>query len=150
MQRMITRSALGMVAVTLAGVVALGAFAPQPAQASDAGRAIAGIIAGTLVYELLDDHQPSQRRNYYQADSKYRQGYESQSRGRAFWNGNRGSRGRYYSPPPRPPRQHRRSDYRQGYRHGYNDGWYNGYGTGYRDGRRDERWGGWTVGWGRY
>ena len=75
MQRMIARSGLGMTAVALTGVIALGAFAPQPAQASDAGRAIAGIVAGALVYELLDNHQPSHRGQHYQADTKYRRGH---------------------------------------------------------------------------
>ena len=149
MQRMIARSGLGMTAVALTGVIALGAFAPQPAQASDAGRAIAGIVAGALVYELLDNHQPSHRGQHYQADTKYRRGQESQNRRRGFWTGNRGDRGGYYRPPSPPrPQYHPRSNYRQGYRHGYNNGWGDGYNTGYGDGRRDERWGGWSVGWG--
>ncbi len=153
MQRMITRSVLGTVAVALVGVVALAAFAPQPAQANDTGRAIAGIVAGTLVYQLLGDQPSHGSKYYYQGDRRDRQGNEYQSRRRAFWNGNRGDRGGYYHPPSPPrPRYHPRSDYRQGYRHGYNngynDGWGDGYNTGYGDGRRDERWGGWSIGWG--
>jgi len=150
---MIARSTLGMAAMTLAGVMVLGVFAPQPAQASDAGRAIAGIVAGALVYELLDDND--HRGNYYAADTKYRRagpGYQSWDRGRAFWNGNRGGCWQ----PPSPPRHNPRNDYRNGYRHGYsngwNDGWRSGWNSGYNTGYNDGRWGTWGGwgGWGCY
>jgi len=144
---MITRSALGTLAVMMAGMIALGLLAPQPAQANDAGRAIAGLIAGTLVYELLGDdnprhRQPRDRVSYRYEETKYRprsQGWEYQQRRRGFWNGNRG---RYdYRPTPPRPRYDRRHEYRHGYRDGYNFGYGRGRTSGYT---------GWSWGWGGF
>lgn len=142
---MTNRVTLGTLAITMVGMIALGGFAPQPAQASDTGRAIAAIAAGALVYGLLEPDRPSchQRTGYYYEQPRYRdhrgqRGYDYQSRRRAFWNGNSAPWG-HYQPQPR---RNYRQQYWQGYRQGYN--------TGYRQGRGSchTGWGGGPGTWG--
>ena len=152
-----TRTALGLTSILVAGLLFTGFAAPRPAHAGDLGRIIAGIAAGAIVYELLDndDHHPR---------------YEYSSRG--FYDGN--TRSWDYGPSYRggsssycPPSYHRPSSqssynrgYNRGYNQGYDRGWNNGYNwgydrgydrgydNGYRDGWNDRgdydrwRWGG--------
>ena len=136
---MMTRTTLGTLAITMVGMIALGVFAPQPAQANDTGRAIAAIAAGALVYGLLapDRPSPSHRGGYYYEQPRHQQqrgpqvydrrGYDYQSSRRGFWNGNSAPRGHYQPQPRRNPRQ----QYWQGYRQGYNPGYDRGRGSCY-------------------
>jgi len=119
---MLSRSVIGTLVMVVALTLIFGGVAPQPAQANDTGRILAGIAAGAIVYGLLgdDDHGRDRCRGYSSGD-------------RGFYNGN--SRSWDYRPSP----QHRGRDqgsrqYRRGYNHGFDDGRQVGYGQGWNNG----------------
>lgn len=129
-------------AVTLAFVVAatlgFGPVEPAPAEASDAGKILAGIAAGALVYGALDSADKARRapapRQY---DSRDRRGY---------YDGNRSTykydQRRPVSQFDRHQQARRQADFNRGYdrgydhghRVGYNRGYDRGYDHGWRDG----------------
>jgi len=137
-----SRTALGLAVMLVASVLMVGITAPQPAEANDTGRIIAGLAAGALVYGLLGNDHNSRSQNY-------------QGGNRGYYNGNSNT---WDCRPPRPNQGNR-----QAYNRGYNTGWNNGYNTGYNrgwnngadygysrgynrgydNGYSDGRWGGW-------
>ncbi|MCD6361118.1 MAG: hypothetical protein J7M38_09655 [Armatimonadetes bacterium] len=119
-----TKTALGLTAIMVAGLLFTGLSAPTPAHANDAGRIIAGIVVGALVYEMLDDDNYSSHHRYYGRDRGY---YNGNSRHWDYRSSRRHS-SRYYRPT-----QYRSSS-RRAYNRGYNRGWNNGYNYGYNRG----------------
>jgi hypothetical protein len=124
--------------VVLAGM-GVGLVAPAgTARASDAGKVIAAIAAGALVYKLVDDYEDRhEARSYYDRD-----GYGCH-RGPEYYHRPSSSRDRYIY------NRGYEDGFDDGYRYGWRDGdrhgkevgyrW--GYGDGYGDGRRDQ----WVV-----
>ena len=128
---MLTRSALLTLAFVVASTMGMGNVAVKPAEARDAGKILAGIAAGALVYGLLD-----------QADRSSR--VEPQHRG--YYDGNRGAwtaprkSAPVYRPAPRPSPTYQRGydhGHRDGFNRGYDRGHYDGYDRGYDHGFRD-------------
>ena len=146
-----TKTALGLTAVMVAGILTMGPAATKPAEANDTGRIIAGLAAGAIVYGLLDDDNHSSRR-HARHSSGY---YNGNSR---TWDGRSQRRPQprhqtYRAPRRESPRQTYNRGYDRGYdrgeRNGYNRGWNNGasygYSRGYDHGYSDG--GGW-MNWG--
>lgn len=107
--------------VVLVAITA-GLFAPAPpARANDAGKIIAAIAAGALVYTLIDQ---AEERHCYRPP-------------------------RCAPPPPayyyRPRRCGPRHAYNRGYRHGFHDGYRVGVHVGYRYGYADGRFDQWVA-----
>jgi len=122
-----TKTALGLTAVMVTGLLITGPAAPKPAEANDTGRIIAGLAAGAIVYGLLGDNHRSGAR------------HARTSRGAGYYNGNSRT---WDSRPTQRRTQPRRQTYqaprrenpRQTYNRGYDRGWNNGYSTGYNRG----------------
>ena len=151
-----TKTALGLTAVMVAGILTMGPAATKPAEANDTGRIIAGLAAGAIVYGLLGDNNRSNR--------------HARSNQRGYYNGNSGTwdcrppqrrpqpRHQTRRPPQRreSPRQTYNRGYDTGYNRGYSTGWNNGanygysrgYDNGYSDGGGWNNWG--YNGGGRY
>ena len=141
-----TKTALGLTAVMVAGIMTMGPAATKPAEASDTGRIIAGLAAGAIVYGLLDsdNHKRHARRSqgYYNGNSRTWDHRPTQRRPQP-------RRQTYQAPRRENPRQTYNRGYDRGYNTGYNRGWNNGadygYSRGYDHGYSDG--GGWSN-WG--
>jgi len=147
---MISRGILGTLAIVVAATLVTGGVAPQPAQADDTGRIIAGIAAGALVYGLLGDGDRGDRRadrgrghdygdrGFYSGNS----GSWSYQGGSRYQSGSRHGRGSGHQsgPPRRSSRQYER---------GYDHGWHDGYGAGFGDGHDVGYGRGWNRGYDR-
>ncbi len=116
---MVTRGMILTLAFVVASTLTLGGVAPQPAEADDTGRILAGLAAGALVYGLLGDHD----NDHY--------------RSRGYYDGNRQSWTQHHENIRRYGHSgSQRSYHRQGssQRRAYEHGWHNGYDRGFDHG----------------
>lgn len=128
-----TKTALGLTAMMVAGIMTMGPAATKPAEASDTGRIIAGIAAGAIVYGLLDSDNHSSNRHarhssgYYNGNSRTWDHRPPQRRTQPRHQ-------TYRAPRRESPRQTYNRGYDRGHRTGYNRGWNDGANYGYSRG----------------
>ncbi len=147
-----TKTALGLTAAMVAGILTMGPAATKPAEANDTGRIIAGLAAGAIVYGLLGDDHNSNRHarhssGYYNGNSRTWDCRPPQRRQ---------PQSRHQTRRQAPRRESPQRTYNRGYDTGYNHGWNNGadygysrgYDRGYSDGGGWNNWG--YNGGGRY
>ena len=156
---MVTRGMILTLALVVASTLTLGGVAPQPAEADDTGRILAGLAAGALVYGLLGDNDGDRQRSrgYYdgnrQSWTQHQQNVRNygSSRGQQSYRGQGPSQGRAYEHGwhngyDRGFDRGHDVGYDRGWNHGfdygYDRGYDDGFGDGYDRGRRPS-WGRW-------